>query len=45
VRFKVASDAKGVIFSERPEFEDVKKIARKTGLSMREVEKLIEQGG
>ncbi|MFQ5800427.1 MAG: nickel pincer cofactor biosynthesis protein LarC [Candidatus Hydrothermarchaeales archaeon] len=41
VRFKVASDAKEDVISERPEFEDVKKIATETGLSLREVERLL----
>jgi uncharacterized protein (TIGR00299 family) protein len=38
VRFKKSSDSSGKLISERPEFEDVKRIAKETGLSLRNVE-------
>ncbi len=38
VRFKAASDDNGITITEKPEFEDLRMIARKTGLSLRQVE-------
>ncbi|HDH27679.1 MAG TPA: LarC family nickel insertion protein, partial [Euryarchaeota archaeon] len=37
VRFKVAFDSAGVIAFERAEFEDLRRISKKTGLSLRKV--------
>ncbi len=37
VRFKVAFDSAGVIAFERAEFEDMRRISKKTGLSLRKV--------
>ncbi|RMF89636.1 MAG: nickel pincer cofactor biosynthesis protein LarC [Methanobacteriota archaeon] len=39
VRFKRAVDARGTVISERPEFEDVKRIASETGLGLEEVKR------
>jgi uncharacterized protein (TIGR00299 family) protein len=42
VNFKSARDPNGQLISQRPEFEDLKKIAKETGLSLREVEKRVK---
>ncbi len=42
VRFKVAKDQKGVVAVVKPEFEDIKKIASKTGLSALKVKKILD---
>jgi uncharacterized protein (TIGR00299 family) protein len=42
VRIKKAQDISGGIMSEKVEFEDLKKIARKTGLSLKDVERLLK---
>lgn len=42
VKIKKAQDSSGKVMSERVEFEDLKKIARETGLSLKEVERLLK---
>jgi len=42
VRFKVAKDAKGEVLKTAPEFEDVKRIAKEAGKSIREVRAFLE---
>ncbi len=41
VSFKVASDIKGSITVEKAEFEDMRRIAKETGLSLRKVERML----
>jgi uncharacterized protein (TIGR00299 family) protein len=43
VRFKVASDIKGNITVEKAEFEDMRRIAKETGLSIRKVERMLDK--
>jgi uncharacterized protein (TIGR00299 family) protein len=43
VRFKAASDDNGIIITEKPEFEDMRRIAKETGLSLRKVEQMLEK--
>jgi hypothetical protein len=43
VRFKTASDRHGTELKSAPEFEDLKKIAEKTGLSVRELKEICER--
>ncbi|HDH27842.1 MAG TPA: nickel pincer cofactor biosynthesis protein LarC [Euryarchaeota archaeon] len=42
VRFKVASECKGGITVEKAEFEDMRRIAKETGLSLRKVGRMLE---
>ena len=42
VRFKVASERKGGITVEKAEFEDMRRIAKETGLSLRKVGRMLE---
>jgi len=42
VRFKVASEREGSITVEKAEFEDMRRIAKETGLSLRKVERMLE---
>ena len=43
VRFKVASDCKGAFNVEKPEFEDLRRIARETDSSLSEVRDALEK--
>ena len=42
VRYKVAKDEKGKTIVAKPEFEDIKKIASKTGLSALKIKKILD---
>jgi uncharacterized protein (TIGR00299 family) protein len=43
VRYKTGKDKEGAIISKRAEFEDLKKIAKETGSSLRDIKKHLEQ--
>ena len=44
VRVKKAFDAKGNLVREKPEYEDLRRVAEETGLSLREISQQVERG-